>query len=195
MSNCLVEALFEGRLSNHDQPRQIGRELRRCILELLSRQGSPAELLGNDSIPGGIDALHDMGLAALLVDHCRVELPDHLVLVKLLNRLMLFARVVHVAVRRRVEHVLSHKSSSRGSRKGCRQREKQSPPSVLSRRGLSHRSRFPLKGWAGAKGPRIAGPFRKTVIVGTDQQLFASGPLLKLLYRWLVAPWPPKVQT
>src|SRR5262249_54405577 len=128
-----------------------GRELRRCILELLSRQGSPAELLGNDSIPGGIDALHDMGLAALLVDHCRVELPDHLVLVKLLNRLKIFERVVHVAVRRRVEHVLSHKSSSRGSRKGCRQREKQSPPSVLSRRGLSHRSRFPLKGWAGSE--------------------------------------------
>src|SRR5262249_24427615 len=27
MSNCLVEALFEGRLPNDDQPGQIGREL------------------------------------------------------------------------------------------------------------------------------------------------------------------------
>src|SRR5262245_29794297 len=118
MSNCLVEALFDGGLSDHDQPGQIGRELGCCILELLPRQSSPAELLWNDSIPRAIDALHDVGLAVLLVDHCRVEVPDHLVLVKLLNRLKIVERVVHVAVSSRVEHVLSHKSSSRGSRKG-----------------------------------------------------------------------------
>ena len=29
----------------------------------------------------------------------------------------------------------------------------------------------------------------------TDQQVFVCGPLLKLLKRWLVTPWPPKVQT
>jgi hypothetical protein len=81
----LVEPLFDGRLANRDEPGLVGSELLSGLVEFFARQSPAPEPLRDDTDVRPVHPLDHVGLAVLLIDHGRVVLADHLVLVQLLD--------------------------------------------------------------------------------------------------------------
>src|SRR5271165_6381875 len=100
----LVERLLDRRLAHRDQSCLAGGELPGQLVKLLARQGPAAEPFRDDTDARAIQPFGHVGFAVLLVDHRRVDLADHLVLVQLLDGIQVCLRGREALVTCGVDH-------------------------------------------------------------------------------------------
>ena len=79
---CPVSLTALPKVSDHDQPGLVCRQLPGRIQELVARQFPGPKRLGNGTDARAVHPLDNFGLAVLLVDHGRVVRADQLVLVE-----------------------------------------------------------------------------------------------------------------
>src|SRR5262249_42356384 len=83
----LVECLVDRRIADEDQRGLAGIELLRGVLQLAARQRALPDELGKQVEAGVVDALDDVRLAVLLIDHRSVVLAHDVVVVQLAERI------------------------------------------------------------------------------------------------------------
>jgi len=104
-------------LADRDEPCLVSGELFSRLMEFLAGQGPAPEPLRDNTHVRAVQPLEHVGLAVLLIDHGRVVLADHLVLVQLLDSVQVRQRGFHSLVRCGVDEqlfVLSHGISPAG---------------------------------------------------------------------------------